>query len=136
MIVIEQQLEERVIPRLANEIGCLSAARFQEYQRALAHAADVLSQRVERKAALCTRIARLRSTLDVAPAEQTLEREIRAERCAKAQRRAAASCIVQSALAAATATAIAAAVAAVPSTATTTSESGERVIGWMTGFFV
>jgi hypothetical protein len=81
-------------------------------------------------------VASLRSTLDVAPAEQTLEREIRAERGAKAQRRAAASCIVQSALAAATATAIAAAVAAVPSTATTTSESGERVIGRMTGFFV
>jgi hypothetical protein len=92
-------LEERVVPALANDIGCLSAERFQEYQRALAHADDVLERRTQRKKELLRRLDRLRSTLSIDAAERTVETRIRAERAARAERRAMAEGIASGAFA-------------------------------------
>ena len=96
-------LGERVVPELANDIGCLSAERFQEYQRALAHADDVLARRAQRKGEVLRRLARLRSTLSVDAAERTVETSIRAERSARAERRAVAEGIASRAFAGAVA---------------------------------
>ena len=92
-------LEEHVVPALANDIGCLSAERFQEYQHALAHADDVLERRTQRKKELLRRLDRLRSTLSIDAAERTVEMRIRAERGARAERRAVAESIASRAFA-------------------------------------